>query len=189
MSGLSKAKAKLKEGAEWRGNITVDIDGESVELCVRQLRDPEFESVMALLEREELEELRNQYPDDIREELDELREKDELTEGEEERRSELQAEMEDTDVDVFSVLSDDTFEAVRQAAVYGVEPDEEDMREAMQERAHEIEKEYGIQVSKPEDTREALQDEWEEHIYNATDFVSFEVGMLVLTETVGDEKN
>jgi len=189
MSGLATAKKKLKEGADWRGYITVDIDDEPVELCVRQLRDPELEEIMGLLEREELDELRDQYPDDVRDELDDLRDKDELTDEEEERRSELQAQMEEVDVDVFSVLSDDTFEAVRKAAVYGVEPDEDDMAEAMRERAHEIEREYGIQVKQPEDTREALQDEWEAHIYNATEFVSFEVGMMVLTETVGDEGN
>jgi len=187
MSGFSKAKAKLKKGSDWRGEITVDIDGETVTLCVRQLTDPEMEEVMALFDRDEIEELRDEYPDDVREELDELRDKDELSAEEEERRSELQDEMEDAGVDVFGVLSEDTFEAVRLAAVYGVEPDAEDMQHAMRERAHEIEKEYGTQVQQPEDTRDALKDEWAERVYNATDFVSFEIGMECLTATVGNE--
>jgi len=186
MSGFSKAKAKLKEGSDWRGEITVDIDDEPVTLCVRQLTDPQMEEVMALFDRDEIEELRSQYPDDVRDELDDLRDKEDLTDEEEERRSELQSQMEDADVDIFGVLSEDTFEAVRLAAIYGVEPDDEDMANAMRNRAHEIEREYGIQVKEPEDTRDALKDEWETRVRSATDFASFEIGMECLTATVGN---
>jgi len=189
MSDLATAKQKIKSGADWRGTVTLDIDGETVELCVRQLRDVELEEVMGLIDRDELESLRDEYPDGVREELDELQDKDSLTDEEEERLSELQAEMEDVDVDVFSVLSGETFEGVRKAAVYGVEPDEEDMRNAMKERAHEIEKERGIQVKEPSDTHDALKEEWQETIYNATKFVSFEAGMEVLMATVDEEGN
>jgi len=189
MSGFSKAKAKLKEGSDWRGEITVDIDDEPVTLCVRQLTDPQMEEVMALFDRDEIEELRSQYPDDVRDELDDLRDKEDLTDEEEERRSELQSQMEDADVDIFGVLSEDTFEAVRLAAIYGVEPDDEDMAEAMRERAHEIEKEHGIQVKEPSDTHDALKAEWQDILYQATDFVSFEAGMEVLMATVDDEGN
>ena len=189
MSDLATAKQKIKKGADWRGTVTLDIDGDTVELCVRQLRDVELEEVMGLIDRDELENLRDEYPDEVRDELDELRSQDDLSEEEEERLSELQEQMEDVDVDVFSVLSDSTFEGVRKAAMYGVEPDEDDMATAMRERAHEIEKERGIQVQTPEDTHDALKEEWQDILYQATDFVSFEAGMEVLMATVGEEGN
>jgi len=189
MSDLATAKQKIKSGADWRGTVTLDIDGKTVELCVRQLRDVELEEVMGLIDRDELEELRDEYPDGVREKLDELQDKDGLTDEEEARVSELQTQIEDVDVDVFSVLSDSTFEGVRKAAVYGVEPDEEDMATAMRERAHEIEKEHGIQVKEPSDTHDALKAEWQDILYQATDFVSFEAGMEVLMATVDDEGN
>lgn len=189
MSGLAQAKQKLQQGSEWRGTITVSINGEDVELSVRQLPDPKMEEVMDLLDFDEIRDLQDEYPEDVRDELAELREKDSLTEEEQERRSELQAAMEAVDVDVFEYLSQDTFEAVRRAAIYGVEPDREDMEHAMRERAHEIEREYGVQVNVPEDTYEALTDEWEERVRNATNFVSFEIGMKVLKETADDEGN
>lgn len=189
MSGLSTAKQKLKEGIEWRGTINVEIHGENVELTVRQLADPELEEVLGLIDRDELQELQEQYPEDVRDEMEELRGQEDLTADEEERLAELQEEMEEADVDIFDTLSQDTFEGVRRAAVYGVEPDMDDMREALRERAHEIEAEYGIKVTEPEDTKPALQDEWEELVRNATDFVSFEIGMECLMATVGDEGN
>lgn len=189
MSDLSVAKQKLKSGADWRGTISVDIDGESVELTVRQLRDPEFEEVMGMISRDELKELREQYPSAKMEELRELRHADELTDEEADRKEELEAEMEDVDVDIFDILSTETFQGIRQAAIYGVEPDDEDKQDAFKNRAHEIEREYGIKVQTVDDVTEALQDEWEEHIRNATNFTSFQIGMRVLTETVETEGN
>lgn len=189
MSGMSVAKQKLKEGKDWRGTINVTIDDEDVQLTVRQLRDPELEEVMGLISRDELQQLRDEYPDDVMEELDDLREIEEPTESEKARIEELEGEIEDTDVNLFDILSDDTFEGIRQAAIYGVEPDDEDKQHAFTNRAREIEKEYGVKVSTLDDVVPALQDEWEEHIRNATNFVSFQIGMRVLTETVESEGN
>lgn len=189
MSDLSVAKQKLKEGADWRGTITVEIGGESVELTVRQLRDPEFEEVMGYIDRDELTELREQYPADKMEELRELRNADDLDPDDEQRKDELESEMEDVDVDIFKVLSQSTFNGIRQAAIYGVEPDDDDKQEAFKNRAHEIEREYGTKVETVDDVTEALQDEWEESVMNATNFTSFQIGMKVLTETVDTEGN
>jgi hypothetical protein len=189
MSGLSQAKSKIKAGASWRGIINVEIDGDEVPLTVRQLRDPEFEEVMGLINRDELSELREAYPSDAIERLDELEDKDELTDEEEDELEDLRETIEESDVDVFEYLSSDTFEGIRRAAIYGIEPDEDDKREALRERAHQIEQEYGIKVETPEDTLPALQDEIEDMVRDSTNFVSFRMGMAVLTETVGDEGN
>jgi hypothetical protein len=189
MSDLSVAKQKLKAGADWRGTITVDIGGESVELTVRQLRDPEFEEVMGMISRDELTELREQYPADKMEELRELRHADALDPDEQDRKDELESEMEDVDVNIFDILSQETFSGIRLAAIYGVEPDDEDKQEAFKNRAHEIEREYGIKVETVDDVTAALQDEWEQHIRDATNFTSFQIGMKVLTETVETEGN
>jgi hypothetical protein len=189
MSGLNKVKQKTKEGAEWRGTITVDIDGESVPLTIRQLVDPEFEEVMGKINRDELSELREAYPSDAMQRLDELQSEDELTEEQETELSEVRDEIAESDVNVFDYLSSETFDGIRLAAIYGIEPDEEDKREALRERAHEIEKQYGVKVEQPDDTLPALQDDIEKMVHNSTDFLSFRMGMKVLTETVGDEGN
>jgi hypothetical protein len=189
MSDLFSAKSKIKEGADWRGSITVEIDGDEHELCVRQLVDPELEDVWGKIDRSELEELRERLPSEKMEEHRELVERDDCDESEEARKDELKAELEDETPDIFEILSGETFEGIRLAAKYGVEPDDDDRERVFRERPREIEREYGVKVTTPEDVEPALQDEIEAMIESCTDFTSFEIGTKVLTETVGDEGN
>jgi hypothetical protein len=164
--------------------------GEKVELTVRQLRDPEFREVMSLIDRDELDEMRGDMDEETVEELQDLRTKDESTDEERERFEELRAEMEAQSSDLFDAVSESTFEGIRKCAKYAVVPDEEDKREAFVDRAAEIESEYGIKVQQPADVEEALQDDIEQMIDDATEFVSFAIGMQALLETVGkDEGN
>lgn len=189
MSGLSSVKQKVKEGAEWRGQITIDVQGSEEELTIRQLRDPEFEEVMGLIDRDELSDLREAYPSEAMERLEELQSLDELTDEQSEELEDVQQQIQDHDVNVFDYLSSSTFEGIRKAAIYGIEPDDEDKREALRDRAHDIEREYGVKVETPEDTVVALQDDIEMMVRESTNFLSFRMGMKVLTETVGEEGN
>lgn len=188
MSGLNTVRKKTEEGVNWRGTIHVSIDGEEVPLTVRQLVDPEYHEVMSMIDKDELQELREQMPQDVLDEYRELQNQEELDEEESERLEELQAELEDQDVDFFEILSDETFEGIRQCAKYCVEPDEEDLREAFASRAPEIEAEYGVKVETPSDIEPALQDEIEFMIDKSTDFVSFAIGIQCLVETVGEDE-
>lgn len=188
MSDLSVVDAKIQEGADWRGTIRVSVQEEENELTVRQLRDPEFKEVMSMIDRDELQALRDELPQDAMETMRELRQKEELSEEEKDELNEAQEELNDSEADIFEILSDDTFEGIRQCGKYAIEPDEEDMREAFTDRAHEIEREYGIKVKTPEDVEEALQDDIVEMIDNATNMVSFAIGIQALVETVGEDE-
>lgn len=189
MSDFHSVKQKVKEGTEWRGTIRVNIDDEEHELTIRQLRDPEFEEVMRLIDRSELQELQEQLPEEAQEEYQELsQQEEELTEAESERLAELEETIEEESPDMFDIFSDDTFEGIRRCAKYAVEPDEEDLQRAFRERAPQIESEYGIKVRTPEDVEPALQDDIEYMIDNAVDFTSFTIGIQCLVETVGDEE-
>lgn len=188
MSDLNSVRQKVEEGINWRGTIRVSINDEDHDLTVRQLRDPEFFEVMSMIDRSELEELREELPEDTMEEFRELQTKEELDEGEEERLEELRDELESSTTDMFDVLSADTFEGIRQAGKYAVEPDEEDMQSAFRDRAAEIEREYGVKVQMPEDVKPALQDDIENMIDDATNLTSFTIGMQALVETVGESE-
>lgn len=188
MSDLFKTRKKSEETIDWRGEITVDIFGETMDLCVRQLSDIEFWEVMSLVDTDEIEALQDELPDDKMEEIADLREKDELTDDEQQRLSELQAEIENEDVDMFDLLSLETFKGIRQAAIYGVEPDEEDKREALVQHGDEIEEKYGGTSS--EEAAEYVNDHMiKPMIEDATDFASFSIGIKCLTETIGDTEN
>lgn len=191
MSDFHRLKQKSQEGIEWRGTISVEYDGEMMELQVRQLSGPEFEEVMRLVDREELKALRDLVPSDIREEYNELQERDDLTDEESARLSALQEEMEEAmgGKTLFDILSTETFEGIRKCAIYCVEPDREDLEYYFKNEASQIEQEYGIKVRYPEDTYQAAKDDLEYMVRNAPDFIGFTIGLQALMETVGDEKN
>lgn len=188
MSDLNAVREKVAEGAEWRGTIRVNIADTEMELTVRQLKDPEFFEVMSMVDREELQQLRESLPEDEMDEYRELQRAEELTDEERERFNELESELEENSVSMFEVLSEETFEGIRRCAKYAVEPDRQDLEQAFRERAAEIEREYGVKVSEPDDVRVALQDDIESMIDNATDFTSFTIGIQALVQTVGQDE-
>jgi len=188
MSDLFAAREKVEKGAEWRGSINVEIDGEVHNLTVRQLFDPEQWEVMQDIDLDEIEALRDELPEDKMEELDELQEKDRLSDEEEARLEALQAEIEDSDIDIFGVLSFDTYNGLKKAGKYGVEPDESDIQYALTNHTNEIEEMYGGMSH--DDAEKYVNDHViEPLIEKSTNFVSFAIGIEVIGETLGDTKN
>lgn len=191
MSDLNKLTKKTKEGTDWRGHITVEEDGEEMELTVRNLSSPEIEDVFRLIDRDELSTLQDELPKDEMEERRELldSDEDERTEEEQDRLDELTEELQGVHMKMFDVLSEETFGGIRLAAKRGVVPDEDDMSHALKNRAVEIEKETGQKIKYPEDTKEYLKDELIHSIENNTRFMGFQIGMKVLQETGESEGN
>jgi len=188
MSDLFEVRQKTEEGAKWRGTISVTIDDEQKELTVRQLRDPEFWEVMSSIDTDELESLQTELPEETMDEYEELQNKDSLTDDERERLDDLQEEVENADVNIFDVLSRDTYEGLKQAAKYGVEPDEADVQTALTQHVNDIEEQYG--GTSHEDARQYVQDHViEPMVERSTDFTSFAIGIRALGETLDSEGN
>lgn len=188
MSDLFETRSKTEQGAEWRGNITISMDGEQLNLTVRQLRDPEFWEVMSLVDTDELKELQNQLPEDKMEEFKDLRNQEDLSDADQDRLETLQNELENAEVDMFDIISPETFEGIRKSAKYGVEPDAEDKREALIEHGDEIEEEYG-RTSDEEAAKYVNDKVIHPMIDRMTGFTSFTIGIKCLTETIGDTGN
>lgn len=188
MSDLFEVREKVEKGAEWRGTIQVEIDGDVKELTVRQLRDPEFWEVMSQIDTDEIEAFQNELPEEVTEELRNLQQKDNLTDEEEERLEELQNDIDSDGLNMFETLSEKTFQGIKQCAKYGVEPDGEDIKESLTRHTQEIEEKYG--GTSQDDAREFIND----HVIapmveRSTDFTSFAIGVRVLGETLEDEGN
>jgi hypothetical protein len=199
MSDLLETKSKTKEGADWRGDIRVSIDGDEQELVVRQLSDTEHLRVMSMINRDELQDYREALPEDLMDEYSELEEKDELTDDESERFEEITEELEEEGVDILEYLSLETFKGIQLCAKYCVEPDEDDLVALFKDRefCQEVSEEYGIDVNEPQDLRMPHTDDTDpvqdlvidEMIEEATGMVSFRIGVRGLAETVGEEGN
>ncbi|WP_226041169.1 hypothetical protein [Natrinema sp. DC36] len=188
MSDLFKTREKVEKGAEWRGNITISIDDEQQNLCVRQLRDTEFWEVMSLVDTDELEELQDSLPEEKMEDFRELRDSEELTDEEQSRLDSLQDELEDGEVNMFEIISSDTFKGIQKAAKYGVEPDNDDKREALIEFGDKIEEQYG-RTTQEEAAKYINNQVIHPMIDRATGFASFSIGIKCLTESIGDTGN
>lgn len=188
MSDLFEVREKVESGANWRGSINVEIDGEVKELTVRQLRDPEFWEVMSQIDTDELEAMQADLPEDVQDELRELQQADELSEEDEERLEELQEEVEENGIDMFDTISKETFDGIKQCAKYGVEPDEEDARHVLTTNPEKINDLYGGTGN--EEAKKYVNDNViKPMIEQSTDFTSFAIGVRVLTETLEDEGN
>jgi hypothetical protein len=188
MSDLFEAREKTEKGAEWRGSIHVDIDGETHELTVRQLVDPEFWEVMTYVDTDELEALQSDLPEETMEEFQELQEQDSLSDEEEDRLEELTQEVESQDIDIFEALSYETYKGLKLAAEYGIEPDQSDIQKALTQHTDEVEDQYGSK------TQDAAKEYVNDHVVkpmldNSTDFTSFAIGVRALGETLGDQGN
>lgn len=189
MSDLFEVRQKTEEGTEWRGEITVPIDGETKQLTVRQLVDTEFWEIGSYIDFDELESLEEveDLDEDKIDELRELTEKDDLSDDESERLSELEQEL-DTEFTIFDEISMDTFTGIKKTAKYCVEPDKNDIASAMAEHAAEVEEEHG--TASQEHTREWLNDNViDPMIEESTDLTSFIIGMKALEATLDDEGN
>lgn len=192
MSDIHKLRQKVTQGNQWRGTIRVMLDDEEVELTVRQLQDEEFFEVMSMIDQEELEALRGDLPDDELERYYDLQDKEEeLTEEEQEEFSELEELLNEQSANLFTTLSHKTFSGIILCAKYSVEPDEDDLRSALMDDdwVHEKEEQGYGPIKTPEDCYEPMKDEIGDLIDSATDFTSFNIGLMALIETVGDSKN
>jgi len=188
MSDLFEVREKTEKGIEWRGTIDIDMDGEEKHLRVRQLRDPEFWEVMEKVDTDELDSMQADIDEETIEEVEELQAKEELTDEEESRLAELTDEIGDDDLGMFEKLSKDTYEGIKLAAKYAVEPDEEDIRTALGQHTEDIREQYG------ESTNEAAREYLNDHVIapmidDSTDFTSFVIGVRALGETLGDSGN
>lgn len=203
MSDYFDSRKKLVQGNEWRGTITVNIDDNEYEWTARQLKDDEYFDVINDIDRESIQQFRDEVDEDKLEEFRELQDKDERTDEEEERYEELRDEIEDSNI--LDRIDDETFNAVRRAGMYGVVPSDDDLDEVMNmtfdrqtdifkgivDKVPEIydEDSRKVVIQSRDDARKAVKEDMKERLRNATNFVSFEVGMQVLSVTMDTEES
>ena len=192
MSDLYKLRQKATEGKAWRGSINVQVDGDDLELAVRQLTDPEFYEVMSLIDIDEVSgDAMADMPDDELERYNELVMADELSDEEAEEMAELEELLADSSGNMFQEISQDTFEGILLCAEYAVEPTDEDLMAFFDDHEwlSQIEDEHGVTIKTPDDCHEYVKSDLQDIIRNLTDFSSFNIGIQALIETIDDTEN
>lgn len=194
MSDLIGFGGKVQQGSEWRGQIDVSIEGETYELTIRQLYDPEMRQVMELLDFEELEALGEQIEDselwDRYEELEAIAQDDdaELTDEQAREYEQVQHRLEDEGDMLFDELSGDTYKGLRLCAKFAVVPDREDVSDLLtdEEMINELEDEYDERVRTRDDARRVLNQYYDDMLDRTTGMTSYMVGLQALMEQAED---
>jgi len=205
-SDYFESRKKLVQGNNWRGEITIEIDGDEYNWTVRQMEDDEYFDVISDIDRDAIQEFRDEVDEDkleeyreLQDERKELRNKrdgddDNLTDDEQERLDEvdervgeLREELEDADI--LDRIDQETFEAIRRAGRYGVVPGEDDVDYVMGLTFDRQEELFGRKIQSRDEAETAIKDDMTQVLENATDFVSFEVGLQVLQKTMQPEED
>jgi hypothetical protein len=195
MSDLIKTTQKVKQGTAWRKTITVDYEGDELELVIRQLNDREMSKVLPKIEHviEDLQEkLGDDFNPDEAEEYKKLKSSDDLTDEEKSRLDELEDKQQMSESEFLSVLDEEASEGFTKAAEMGVTYDDEDVSEIMDMYAGDIQKqrqEFGRQLRTREDAKEYLSKKTEETMKEAQGFIALQAGIEVAFETLGDSGN
>lgn len=189
MSDLFPLREKTEKGKEWRGEITIPDDGDSRTLTVRQLVDTEYWEVMTYIDLDELTSLgeSDDVDEDKLDELQTLANQSELSDADSERMQELESDI-DANLNIFDSVSMDTFKGIKKTAKYCIEPDQNDIVQAMNNHAAAIEDTYGAATN--ENAREWVNENViEPMIEDSTDLLSFMIGMKALQATLETEGN
>jgi hypothetical protein len=134
MSDWHELKSSIQQGDEWRGSCNVPIGDGTVEIKHRKLLESERQDeILPRLDMGAISQHNEHEKTDAEETIEELQPKDELTEEEEQRLAQAQQELAEQKSDLIDSIGEETFQAVREAAIMGVVPDEEDVNEVINE--------------------------------------------------------
>lgn len=196
MSDFLTVRQKLTEGLKWRKTIDVSINGEDYSLAIRQLKDEEFLEIYPRIDLEKIQEIVNEDETATKEEdferLQELRNKEadeELDEDEEQEKAILEEKVEGEEQKLINALDVEAFKAIQEASVYAVVPDGDDIDEVLQMKSSTQKEMFGKTIRTPEQAKEVLTNDMEDLMKNATDLVSFEVGLQAFLETASEKGN
>lgn len=191
MTDYFESRKKLVQGENWRGEITVTVDGDEYSWTSRQLNDEEFFEVISDIDRDAIGEYRDEIDQDKLQEYRELQDVEDPDEDEQERLEELRNELEDESTDILDAIDEDTFNALQRAGIYGAVPSEEDVSYLINNFSlAEVNDQFDTDLEKLDrDTAyDVLKEDIKERLRNATRFVSFEVGLQILSNTLDTEE-
>jgi hypothetical protein len=197
-----RAKRKITEATDWRGDVTVAVGDESLTFHHRLLTETEFIRVQQALDTQAaMESGKNQGSDGLtgdgmgeteaQERLLELQSKEELTESEREELKELNAEVAGQTAQIKEALGQEGFDLMMEMGREVIEPSDEDVRavydllgeepaEAMEMLGlDKVPQAYGV-----EDVRGWVREELRSMIEDQPYPIKLNVGLQATMETI-----
>lgn len=191
MSEWASLKTKIQDADNWRGECNVPIEDETFTVKIRMLTESERQGLLPRINMSALAEHRENEQSDAEEVIENLQDKDELTDAEEARLQEAQLDLAEQRGDLIEALGEETFAAIREAGRLGITPDAEDVTQVLDEHPQESRERFehidGVEdvPQDREEAREAIRAEMNHWLERSPYPIQFTVGQRVLRESQG----
>lgn len=185
-----RAKQKITDARNWRGDVNVSMGGETVTFKHRLLTESEF---MELKQKLNLDEVQSESEEnlgqtDAQERLLELQQKDELTEEEEAELEELSRKVAGQTDKIERILGEDGYDELMKVGKRAIEPSESDVEYVYDASPDEMRDLMGVDTLPNPLTKDAVREHLSEELRSMiTDQpypIKLNVGMQALSETI-----
>lgn len=180
------ARDKINQGVDWRGTANVPVDGETMQFGHRLLNETEFHDLKRVIPLSELREYKNSDESDAEKRLQELQQKDELSDAEERELEQLQAEVAAMQDDIEDALGEDAYDEIMRAGRRAIMPTEDDVEDIIN-APHDVQRRVLGEVPQMLDfdtAEELLKEDMVETVSQQPYPIKFTVGMQAFAETV-----
>lgn len=187
---MVRAKRKIGDALNWRGDVNVSLGDETVTFEHRLLQEEELYDVKDALNLDELQSKadKNLGQTEAQERLLELQQKNELTDEEEEELQQLTEAVMDQTEKIERALGDDAYDKLMEAGKRCIEPTDEDVEFVYNASPSDMKEYMGVEkLPNPltkDVIREHLREELREMVSNQPYPIKLNVGLQAFSETL-----
>lgn len=187
---MVRAKRKIGDALNWRGDVNVSLGDETVTFEHRLLQEEELYDVKDALNLDELQSKtdENLGQTEAQERLLELQQKNELTDEEEEELQQLTEAVMDQTEKIERALGDDAYDKLMEAGKRCIEPTDEDVEFVYNASPGDMKEYMGVEkLPNPltkDVIREHLREELREMVSNQPYPIKLNVGLQAFSETL-----
>lgn len=185
-----RAKQKISDAINWRGDVNVSLGNETVTFKHRLLSEQEFLELKQVLNLDALQDdsQQNVGQTDAQERLLELQQKEELSEAEEAELRELSQEVAGQTERIEEVLGEDGYEKIMEAGQKCIEPSDEDVEYVYDANPQEARELMGVDTLPNPLTKDAVRDQLADELRSMITGqpypIKMNVGMQALSESI-----
>jgi len=187
-----RAKEKIADGTDWRGSVTITLDGEAVDFCHRLLNETELMRVRNAIDMDALTDGGgddgNVGQTEAQERLLELQQKGELTDDEETELRELAQEVAGETDEIEDALGEDGYYLLMEMGQNAIEPSEEYVEWVFEQSPSTVREHTGVESVPSTLTKEWIRDRLRSELRDDLDGqpypIKIQIGMQALAETM-----
>lgn len=183
-----RAKEKISDALSWRGDVNVNLGGETVTFKHRLLNETELLEVKRSLNMSELDEADNAGQTDAQERLLELQQKEDLSDAEEAELEDLSGQVAQQTDQIERALGEDGYDILMEMGRRTIEPSDDYVDYVYELPPQDMKSELGMQTLPNPVTKGAVSERLSEQMVDVIDEqpypIKLNIGMQAFSETL-----